>query len=92
MKKQIETKKKRHEIYAWIEEHIGTIPKGKKGFLKELLVEYVKLHNEKLVQLNNELFEAVNEKSRLLDIERCKNARNRHNQKTHLNTKPLILE
>lgn len=91
MNKQIETKKKRHEIYAWVEEHVGKIPPEKKGYLKELLVEYVQIHNNRLVKLTNELYQVANEKSRLLDIERGKKVRNKHNEQNHVK-RDLILE
>lgn len=91
MNKKIETKKKRHEIYEWIEQHVGKIPREKKGYLKELLVEYVQIHNNRLVKLTNELYELANEKSRLLDVERGLKARNKHNEKTHIK-RDLILE
>ncbi|NCU39967.1 hypothetical protein EOL99_03695 [Candidatus Falkowbacteria bacterium] len=91
MNKQIETKKKRHEIYDWIDQNVGEIPRGKKGYLKELLVEYVQIHNNRLVKLTNELYQVANEKSRLLDIERGLKARNKHNEKTHIK-RDLILE
>lgn len=66
-KKEIRTKEKRHEIYNWIELNVGHIKKEQKGYLKKLLVEYVKMHNEKLVKLNNELYEAYNQRGRIID-------------------------
>jgi len=76
--KEITTKSKRHEIYDWIEENIGEIPRGKKGFLSELLKDLVRVHNFRLVKMNDELFEALNEKGRILDELRHKEIRNKH--------------
>ncbi len=86
------SKQYRQEIYGWIENYIGEIPFGAKSYLSKMLQEYVKHHNKVLTKTNNELFEALNEKGRLIDELRKKKLRNKHNKKTHINSKPLILE
>lgn len=76
--KEITTKSKRHEIYNWIETNCGKIPVGGKGYLSEMLKELVRVHNSRLVKMNNELFEALNEKGRIVDELRHEKVRNKH--------------
>ena len=89
--KEKTSKEFRKEIYDWIETYVGKIPPVSKGYLSKMLHDYVKNHNTTLVKLNNELFEALNEKGRIVDELRKKKLRNRHNENTFIK-RDLILE
>lgn len=92
--KEKTSKELRKEIYDWIEIYVGKLPNGSKSYLSEKLKNYVKNHNQLLTKINNELFEAINEKDRLIDELRNNKIRNKHKEITchKVIKRDLILE